>query len=482
MAGGVAASSSDDEQTDEKKEYWPTWKLMIIALPQLGVQVLWMFLGPNTTPYLMSLGATAEFATANNSAGPVIGFIVGPIVGTWSDQSTSRWGRRRPIIVAGFLATLIAGFLYSGAGQVMSALGYDPKEGKGAMYLAASMQWVVYFTINVMQTPFRALVSDLSSPDQQMPMQIFFCVVCAIGGFFAFFIMGIYEKTIDHMMELTCIVLLINAVAVAIMLSVARETPFVPKDNKKKSACDPVIQMMGAVKGRPNVFYLLIFVQCCVWLGNSVWGVYGKEYFTKSVYEGNQTALENTTGYDEYVAGNAAFSKGGMIGSAFNLLLALGIMALGYTKIPTHLYYAPCVLVGSVVCFFCAFVVGHSHSMAMLMFILSRVPLAASNSIPYGIVAVWNKAEERMTGKVGSVALQMAILNCCITVGQQLCTMILAGFEGSGQHVQEAIRNLFIISMVANGLGGICTFFLGGGPQLDESSGEASESEAFSED
>merc|ERR1739844_447706 len=104
--------------------------------------------------------------TLNNSAGPVVGFIVGPIVGTWSEQSTSKWGRRRPIIVAGLLSTLVAGLLYSGAEQLLG-------KGSQAMYLAAIMQWVLDFTINAMQTPFRALVADLASADQQLPMQSF---------------------------------------------------------------------------------------------------------------------------------------------------------------------------------------------------------------------------------------------------------------------------------------------------------------------
>merc|ERR1719373_1114797 len=91
--------------------------------------VMWIFLGPNTTPYAKSLGASESFATLNNSAGPIVGFLVGPIVGTWSDQSTSKWGRRRPIIVAGLLSTTGAGLHHqcdadtiscSGSGLVVS--------------------------------------------------------------------------------------------------------------------------------------------------------------------------------------------------------------------------------------------------------------------------------------------------------------------------------------------------------------------------
>merc|ERR1719373_456833 len=111
--------------------------------------VMWIFLGPNTTPYAKSLGASESFATLNNSAGPIVGFFVGPIIGTWSDQSTSKWGRRRPIIFAGLLSTTVAGLLYAGAKQLLGP-------GDGSMYLAAVMQWVLDFTINAMQTPFRA--------------------------------------------------------------------------------------------------------------------------------------------------------------------------------------------------------------------------------------------------------------------------------------------------------------------------------------
>merc|ERR1719464_311730 len=122
MVAAVAVSSDEDRAkgstSEEEEEEWPFWKLALIAFPQLGVMVMWIFLGPNTTPYAKSLGASESFATLNNSAGPIVGFLVGPVVGTWSDQSTSKWGRRRPVIVLGFLATLIAGLLYSGARQI----------------------------------------------------------------------------------------------------------------------------------------------------------------------------------------------------------------------------------------------------------------------------------------------------------------------------------------------------------------------------
>lgn len=462
--------------TSEDEEEWPFWKLALIALPQMGVMVLWIFLGPNTTPYLVSLGATEQFAVLNNSAGPVVGFIVGPIVGTWSDQSTSKWGRRRPIILAGLISTLVAGVLYSGAEQLMG-------KGAAAMYLAAAMQWVLDFTINAMQTPFRALVSDLSSKRQQFPMQIFFAIVCAVGCFLAFTIMKLYDVAIHHMLELMMIVMLINVLCCGAALAVAKEKQFVPSGGEVKGGFMHTMKgMCGACNGMPKAFYVLLFVQAMVWLGNTVWGTYGKMWFTTSVYPGDAEALENTTAHTEYVDGATAFATAGQMGSVFNLVLSFGFMGLGYTKLPYHLIYAPCIFVGAFVCFMCAFVVGHSHFLAILMFILSNVALTAAGSIPYGIVAVWNKAAEE-AGKVGSAAMQMAILNCCITVGQQLCTMILGGLETTSGRA-DALKYLYTISMMANLAGGAGACLLGTGTSGKEvattDSDEASSTEGES--
>merc|ERR1712127_788302 len=101
---------------------------------------------------------------------------------------------------------------------------------------------------------------------QQLPMQIFFAVVCAVGCFLAFSIMKLYDVAIHHMFELMCLVLFINVVCVALALSVAREKQHVRTGEQQSSACGPIAGMCGAFKGMPGAFYILLFVQCMVWL------------------------------------------------------------------------------------------------------------------------------------------------------------------------------------------------------------------------
>merc|ERR1712117_318764 len=144
-----------------------------------------------------------------------------------------------------------------------------------------------------------------------------------------------------------------------------------------------------------------------------------------------------------------------------NLAFALLFMAVGVFApfVPAHLMYTPCLVIGTFVCFMCAFVVGNNANLAILSFVLSNVCLVAAGCLPFGMVAKWNK-EAELAGKVGSVAMQMAVLNCCITVGQQLTTMILGGLELKYDLV-VALKYLFVLSMIANGLASVASLFLG---------------------
>lgn len=54
---------------------------------------------PDCTPYLLSLGLTKGQTSLVWIAGPVSGLIVQPIIGVVADESKSKWGRRRPIIM-----------------------------------------------------------------------------------------------------------------------------------------------------------------------------------------------------------------------------------------------------------------------------------------------------------------------------------------------------------------------------------------------
>ncbi len=58
-------------------------------------------------PYLLSLGLPKSKLSFVWIAGPLSGLIMQPIIGTLSDKSTSKYGRRRPYMIGGSAAVVV---------------------------------------------------------------------------------------------------------------------------------------------------------------------------------------------------------------------------------------------------------------------------------------------------------------------------------------------------------------------------------------
>lgn len=87
-------------------------------------------------------------------AGPISGLIVQPIIGVVADQSTSKWGRRRPTIVLG--SAIVAGSLVTlgFTKEIVAALvGLDSEATRTLTIMLAVMSlYTVDFAINAGRT------------------------------------------------------------------------------------------------------------------------------------------------------------------------------------------------------------------------------------------------------------------------------------------------------------------------------------------
>lgn len=119
----------------------------------------------------------------------ILDVVTDPLVGYWSDRTRTRWGRRRPWIVAGAPLMMVSFFLL-----------FQPPAGVGAFYLIACLGGV-YLALTMMLIPYYSWAAELS-PDYNersritgwrsaigivgnMLVQfvpIFFLVVFAYGG------------------------------------------------------------------------------------------------------------------------------------------------------------------------------------------------------------------------------------------------------------------------------------------------------------
>ncbi len=144
--------------------FWQIWNM---SFGFLGIQFGWGLQLANMSGIYTYLGAKPEDVPILWLAGPVTGLLVQPIVGSMSDRTWNRLGRRRPYFLTGAILASIALFFMPDS---------------GTLWMAAGLLWILDASINVSMEPFRAFVADKLNVDQRtagFAMQSFFIGVGA---------------------------------------------------------------------------------------------------------------------------------------------------------------------------------------------------------------------------------------------------------------------------------------------------------------
>jgi maltose/moltooligosaccharide transporter len=139
--------------------FWQIWNM---SFGFLGIQFGWGLQLANMSGIYTYLGARPEQVPILWLAGPVTGLLVQPIIGSMSDRTWNRLGRRRPYFLTGAILASIALFFMPDS---------------SALWMAAGLLWILDASINVSMEPFRAFVADKLNPDQRtvgFVMQSFF--------------------------------------------------------------------------------------------------------------------------------------------------------------------------------------------------------------------------------------------------------------------------------------------------------------------
>ncbi|KAK4598452.1 hypothetical protein RGQ29_015778 [Quercus rubra] len=154
-----------------------------------GVQFGWALQLSLLTPYIQTLGIEHAFSSFIWLCGPITGLVVQPCVGIWSDKCTSKYGRRRPFIFVGSIMISVAVILIGFSADIGYMIG-DTKEHcstyKGTRTRAAIVFiigfWMLDLANNTVQGPARALLADLSGPEQRNSANAVFCSWMAVGN------------------------------------------------------------------------------------------------------------------------------------------------------------------------------------------------------------------------------------------------------------------------------------------------------------
>lgn len=247
----------------------------------LGIQFGWGLQLANMSAIYTKLGANPDDVPILWLAGPVTGLIVQPIIGSLSDRTWTWLGRRRPYFTVGAILASIALFFMPDS---------------AALWMAASLLWILDASINISMEPFRAFVGDKLNESQRTTgfiMQAFFI---GIGATLAnalpiiFRNAGVTGTTPSGIPLTVYYSFKIGAIAflIAVLYTVVTSKEYPPENieefrseqrNKKGLAAklsELIQEVKNALREMPATMKQLAVVQFFTWLGLfCMWMFYG---------------------------------------------------------------------------------------------------------------------------------------------------------------------------------------------------------------
>lgn len=175
MANSSPISSASTGLMPKPRLSWA--QIFFMSFGFLGVQFGFALQNGNTSRILRSFGADVEHLPMFWIVAPLMGMIVQPLIGHYSDRTWNRVGRRKPYFLVGALLSSAALVFLPNSGAVSSII--------PALWIGAGMVMIMDASFNVAMEPFRALVAD-NLPDSQrtsgFAIQTFLIGIGAVVG------------------------------------------------------------------------------------------------------------------------------------------------------------------------------------------------------------------------------------------------------------------------------------------------------------
>ncbi|KAJ3515315.1 hypothetical protein NLJ89_g1827 [Agrocybe chaxingu] len=280
----LASEEGDDDQQQKFKGVsrilGPRWAhLPTITIGLLGVQIFWSVEMSYASPYLLSLGLSKSSMAVVFVAGPLSGLIMQPLIGVLADNSTSRFGRRRPYMLLGTLICMVAMLLLGFTRDVASIFtGWNNSANNAlTIWLAILSIYLIDFAINAVQAVDRALLVDTLPSSSQAAGNAWAARMLGVGSVVGFFVGNINlprhfpflgSSQLQVLSVIVSFLLLAGHVVMAVMVKekVLLKTSSIDGKSQRKTFTQEVRDIWTNMRTLPRVIKQICIVQFFAWI------------------------------------------------------------------------------------------------------------------------------------------------------------------------------------------------------------------------
>lgn len=419
------------------KTFWQLWNL---SFGFFGVQIAYALQSANISRIFATLGADPHNLNYFWILPPLMGIVVQPIVGTLSDKTWTRFGRRIPYLFVGAAVAVLVMCLLPNAGSLGMTV-------STAMVFGLIALMFLDTSINMAMQPFKMLVGDEVNENQKAlaySIQSFLCNAGSLVGYvFPFFFTaigiantapsGVIPDSVIYSFYIGAAILILCVIYTTAKVKEMPPKEYAEYHNLKEADNESKANWIDLLKNAPSTFWKVGLVQFFSWFAFMYMWTYTNGTVAANCWNTTEVASE---GYQ--AAGNWV----GVLFAVQAVGSVLWAMVLPQFR-NRKLAYSFSLAIGGVGFVMTAFV--HDQYVMFVPFILIGCAWAAILAMPFTFVT--NALEG-----YGHMGAYLGLFNGTICIPQ----IIAASIGGVIFIMVGAVQsNMMIVAGVALGLGAL---------------------------
>lgn len=237
-----------------------------------GVQIAYALQSANISRIFATIGADPHSLSYFWILPPLMGIIIQPIVGTLSDKTWCRFGRRIPYLFVGVLVAVLVMCLLPNAGSFGMAV-------STAMVFGLISLMFLDTSINMAMQPFKMLVGDMVNEKQKglaYSIQSFLCNAGSLVGYvfpFLFTLLGISNKaargvvpdSVIYSFYIGAVILILCVIYTSVKVKEMPPKEYAEYHGLDKPLDEEKVNIVKLLRNAPKAFWTVGLVQFFCW-------------------------------------------------------------------------------------------------------------------------------------------------------------------------------------------------------------------------